>query len=98
MHNASGADTGAGPRRPTSRLDPMTSSVPRRSQTRRRRLRRVLDVAVTGLARLLQHVFFRQIEVAGIERIPRDKPLVFASNHMSTFACDVSFWSMSRAS
>jgi 1-acyl-sn-glycerol-3-phosphate acyltransferase len=47
-------------------------------------LRRGLDVAVTGLARLIQHIFFRTIEVVGMERIPRDAPLVFAANHTNS--------------
>jgi 1-acyl-sn-glycerol-3-phosphate acyltransferase len=62
----------------------MTSSALRPSQTISRRLRRGLDVAVTGLAWLVQHVFFRTIEVVGIERIPRDTPLVFAANHTNS--------------
>jgi 1-acyl-sn-glycerol-3-phosphate acyltransferase len=41
-------------------------------------------VAVTSLARLLQHVFFRKIEAVGTERIPRDTPLVFAANHTNS--------------
>ncbi len=44
-------------------------------------LRRVLDEAVVRLARLLLHVFFREVEVTGRERIPRGVPLVFVANH-----------------
>jgi 1-acyl-sn-glycerol-3-phosphate acyltransferase len=36
---------------------------------------------VAGLAGLVQHVFFRRIEVVGMERIPPNTPLVFAANH-----------------
>lgn len=45
------------------------------------RLRRVLDEAVVRLARLMLHVFFREVEVTGRERIPRGVPLVFVANH-----------------
>jgi 1-acyl-sn-glycerol-3-phosphate acyltransferase len=39
---------------------------------------------VTALAWLLQHVFFRETELAGAERIPRGAPLVFVSNHTNS--------------
>ena len=44
-------------------------------------LRRVLDEAVVRLARLMVHVFFREVEVTGHEGIPRGVPLVFVANH-----------------
>jgi len=36
---------------------------------------------VARLARLMLHVFFRELEVTGLERIPRGVPLVFVANH-----------------
>jgi 1-acyl-sn-glycerol-3-phosphate acyltransferase len=50
---------------------------------RGRWLRRALDEAVIGLARLMQSVFFREIEVEGLERLPRP-PLVIVSNHTNS--------------
>src|SRR5258708_20034606 len=79
MHNACGTDAGAGPWRPRPRSEPMPAPSPKPSLTLRRRFG--VDSAVTGLARILQHVFFRETEVTGIERIPRDAPLVFVANH-----------------
>src|SRR3990172_6939173 len=36
---------------------------------------------VRAFARLLLHVFYRRVDVAGIERVPLSGPLVLASNH-----------------
>jgi 1-acyl-sn-glycerol-3-phosphate acyltransferase len=44
-------------------------------------VRRVLDEGVVRLARLMRHVFFREVEVTGREGIPRGVPLVFVANH-----------------
>src|SRR6266700_3816431 len=46
--------------------------------------RRGLDAVVTCLARLMVRVFFREIELAGIERLPHGVPLVIASNHTNS--------------
>lgn len=55
----------------------MTRSDPDRSAaTARPRL-------VDKLARLFMTVFFRQIEVAGLERVPVDQPVVFVGNHIN---------------
>ena len=40
-----------------------------------------LDAFVEWLARTLMRVFFREIEVEGLERIPRGVPLVLVANH-----------------
>ncbi|HEX7420378.1 MAG TPA: lysophospholipid acyltransferase family protein [Thermoanaerobaculia bacterium] len=37
--------------------------------------------AVTGLLRVLLRLFFRRIEVVGLENVPADMPVVFAANH-----------------
>ena len=37
--------------------------------------------AVTGLLRLLLRLFFRRIEMVGLENVPADTPVVFAANH-----------------
>ena len=37
--------------------------------------------AVTALLRLMLRLFFRRIEVVGLENVPADTPVVFASNH-----------------
>ena len=42
---------------------------------------RQLDGFVERLARLLAHVFFREIEVEGRERVPAHAPLVIVANH-----------------
>ena len=44
-------------------------------------LRRLLDAGIVRLARLVLHVFFREVEVTGLERIPRGAPVVFVANH-----------------
>lgn len=47
-------------------------------------LRRGLDGVVTCMARLVLHVFFREVELLGSERLPRGVPLVIASNHANS--------------
>ncbi len=47
-------------------------------------LRRGLDGVVACLARLVLRVFFREIELLGIERLPRSVPLVIVSNHTNS--------------
>lgn len=49
--------------------------------SRTRGLRRLLDGVGVGLARLILHVFFREVRVTGLERIPRGAPLVLVANH-----------------
>lgn len=44
-------------------------------------VRRVFDRCVRTLARLLLRVFYRSIEVVGVERIPATGPLLLVSNH-----------------
>ena len=44
-------------------------------------LRRVLDAGLVRLARLVLHVFFREVVMTGVERIPRGSPVVFVANH-----------------
>jgi glycerol-3-phosphate O-acyltransferase / dihydroxyacetone phosphate acyltransferase len=46
--------------------------------------RRGLSVATAALARLLARVFFREIEVEGADRIPRDRPLLIVANHVNS--------------
>lgn len=41
-------------------------------------------VLVPALARLLMKVFFRQVEVLGAERVPRDAPLMLVANHVNS--------------
>lgn len=43
-----------------------------------------LDAFVAGLARLMLRVFFREVEVVGLERIPRGVPLVIVANHVNS--------------
>lgn len=43
----------------------------------------VRPVFVTGLARALLSVFFRQVEVVGEERVPRGAPLMVVANHVN---------------
>ena len=37
--------------------------------------------AVAGLIRIAARIFFRRIEIAGIERVPEGSPVIFAVNH-----------------
>ena len=37
--------------------------------------------AVTALLRLMLRLFFRRIEIVGLEHVPADTPVVFAANH-----------------
>ncbi|MFL6258357.1 MAG: lysophospholipid acyltransferase family protein [Thermoanaerobaculia bacterium] len=41
------------------------------------------DRSLRALARLVLKAFFREVEVAGAERIPRDRPLVLVANHVN---------------
>lgn len=43
--------------------------------------RRLLDRFITGLTRLILRVFFRRVEVRGLENIPSNKPLIVTANH-----------------
>ena len=43
--------------------------------------RRLLDRAARGLARVLLGVFFRSVEVQGLERVPASGPVLFVANH-----------------
>ena len=43
--------------------------------------RRLVDLGLVRLARLVLHVFFREVVVTGVERIPRGSPVVFVANH-----------------
>jgi UMF1 family MFS transporter len=65
-----------GPRRES----PETAA-PRTAASRPGWPRRVLDVIVAGLARLALHVFFREVNLEGLERIPRGVPVVLVANH-----------------
>lgn len=47
-------------------------------------MRRVLDAAVAGLARLMLRVFFREVELAGAGRIPKGVPLLVVANHVNS--------------
>lgn len=40
-----------------------------------------LDRAARGLARLALRVFYRELEVVGLERVPAETPLVIVANH-----------------
>ncbi len=44
-------------------------------------VRRLLDAITVGLARLTLHVFFRDVRLTGLDRIPQGVPLVFVANH-----------------
>lgn len=37
--------------------------------------------AITRFLRFCVEIFFRRIEVDGLDRVPRDKPVIFAANH-----------------
>src|SRR4051812_1585085 len=41
------------------------------------------DRFMRAVARLILKVFFREVEVVGAERIPRDRPLVLVANHVN---------------
>ena len=40
-----------------------------------------MKAAVLALARFLVRLFYRRIEIAGLERIPREGPVLFVANH-----------------
>lgn len=44
---------------------------------------RPADRFLRALCRLLLKLFFREVEVVGAERIPRDRPLVLVANHVN---------------
>ena len=41
-------------------------------------------MGLVRLARLILHVFFREVVVTGVERIPRGSPVVFVANHSNS--------------
>ena len=41
------------------------------------------DRLIRAVARLILAVFFREVEVVGAERLPRDRPLVLVANHVN---------------
>lgn len=41
----------------------------------------MLDAGLVRLARLMLHVFFREMVVEGVENIPRGSPVLFVANH-----------------
>lgn len=41
------------------------------------------DAFLRGLARRVLAIFFRRVEVVGVERVPRDTPLVVVANHVN---------------
>jgi glycerol-3-phosphate O-acyltransferase/dihydroxyacetone phosphate acyltransferase len=45
-----------------------------------------------ALVRLILKIFFREIEVAGAERIPRDRPLVLVANHVNGLIDPLLLW------
>ncbi|HEY0782351.1 MAG TPA: 1-acyl-sn-glycerol-3-phosphate acyltransferase [Thermoanaerobaculia bacterium] len=45
--------------------------------------RRRLDAAIAAFVRLVLRIFFRRVEVAGVERLPRGRPLVVVANHVN---------------
>ena len=45
--------------------------------------RRALDALTAGFCRLLLRIFFREIEVTGLARVPRGVPLVIVANHVN---------------
>jgi UMF1 family MFS transporter len=48
------------------------------------RLRRILDDVCALLARTMLRIFFRKIEVVGLERIPGGMPLLVVANHVNS--------------
>ena len=40
--------------------------------------------SVVSLARLVLRIFYRKIEIQGLEKVPRDVPLVFVANHVNS--------------
>ncbi len=47
-------------------------------------MRRLLDRVALLLTRLLATVFYRSVEVRGLEHVPADGPLVFVANHANS--------------
>lgn len=48
-------------------------------------LRGLVDIAVGGAAMVVGHTFFRSVEVAGREHLPRDRPVLLIANHPNGF-------------
>ena len=44
-------------------------------------MRRLLDRATLWLARVLAAVFYRSVEVQGLEHVPKTGPVLFVANH-----------------
>lgn len=48
------------------------------------RARRAIDRFIAVVARRVLGIFYRSVEVEGIDRVPRDRPLVFVANHTNS--------------
>jgi 1-acyl-sn-glycerol-3-phosphate acyltransferase len=48
-------------------------------------MRRAIARALSGLARLLMHAFFRRVEVVGAGQVPARRPMLIVSNHFNGF-------------
>jgi 1-acyl-sn-glycerol-3-phosphate acyltransferase len=48
--------------------------------------------ALRSLVRLILKVFFREVEVVGADRIPRDRPLVLVANHVNGLIDPLLLW------
>ena len=47
-------------------------------------MRRALDEMLALLARVMARVFFRRIEIVGLDRVPRGVPLLVVANHVNS--------------
>lgn len=46
-------------------------------------MRRFLDALVRGASRIALGVFYRQVEITGLEDVPREGPVLFVANHFN---------------
>ena len=47
-------------------------------------IQKCLEVLLIPFVRIMLHIYFRQIEVAGKERVPRGVPLIYTPNHFNS--------------
>ncbi len=68
-------------RRPPLGWHKSCSEGSRASQREGSAVRPVFDLAIRALARLLLRVFYRRVEVVGLENIPASGPVLLVANH-----------------
>lgn len=47
-------------------------------------IQKCLEIALIPFMRMMLHIFFRQIEITGAQKIPEDAPVIYTPNHINS--------------